>query len=333
MKFSSHRDGRYAGALAVLALVAGLVTATWGIGASAQTPSPASASKANAPETIDADMLTLTVAGHTQTWSRATLLGDARLREIDVEDDNYKRPMRMRVIPFADMLLAAMPDASAAAAATGATATVVATDGYVSHIPLTLLLGRLPQRPQAYLAVAPGNAPWPPLKGDAIGPYRLVWKTPKAIERSGRKAGKGGADGHKISVNESHWTYSIARIEITPSPRERFPVLRPAATVSTDSPIMRGAAVFERACFSCHSLNGAGDAHLGPDLNTPNSPVEYLGDKRLAALVRDPQSLRWWPNVRMPSIDRTTVTDAELRDLFAYLHHMAGRKVVPPTAK
>ncbi|GAB3625665.1 cytochrome C [Pandoraea terrae] len=290
--------------------------------ATGATPFPvaAQASGASASDAVSnvADALSLRVGERTSTATRAALLADTRMQEIVVDDDNYKRPMRMHAIPFADWLTAMMPDA-AKAAAQGATATVVATDGYVSHIPLTLLLGHLPRQPQAYLAVAPENAPWPPLKGDAIGPFRLVWRTPPGPARGG--------------VNESHWTYSIGRIEITPSPRERFPVLRPAANTPPGSAIMRGAAVFERACFSCHSLNGAGDAHLGPDLNTPSSPVEYLGERRLAALIRNPQSLRWWPNSRMPAIDRATVSDTELTDLLAYLHHMSGRKAPPPNAK
>ncbi|MCY1377680.1 hypothetical protein D9M69_652650 [compost metagenome] len=54
--------------------------------------------------------------------------------------------------------------------------------------------------------------------------------------------------------------------------------------------------------------------------------MEYLGDDKLAKLIRDPQSLRWWPDARMSAIDEKTLSDADLKDLLAYLHHMAGRK-------
>ena len=58
----------------------------------------------------------------------------------------------------------------------------------------------------------------------------------------------------------------------------------------------------------------------------PYSPVEYLGDEKLRHLIRDPQSLRWWPNARMAGIDEKTLSDTELNDLLAYLHHMTKRK-------
>ncbi|MNF12227.1 hypothetical protein D3C80_2136450 [compost metagenome] len=51
-----------------------------------------------------------------------------------------------------------------------------------------------------------------------------------------------------------------------------------------------------------------------------------MGDDKLARLIRDPQSLRWWPGARMPAIDEKTLSDADLQDLLAYLRHMAGRK-------
>ncbi|VXC66123.1 Cytochrome c, mono-and diheme variants (fragment) [Pseudomonas sp. 8Z] len=50
----------------------------------------------------------------------------------------------------------------------------------------------------------------------------------------------------------------------------------------------------------CHRLNGAGDAELGPDLNIPHSPTEYFGGDFLRQYIRAPQSLRRWPQARMP---------------------------------
>jgi cytochrome c1 len=133
-------------------------------------------------------------------------------------------------------------------------------------------------------------------------------------------------------VNESLWTYSIVRIDIAASPSARFAAIRPAPGLPAEGPVMRGFATFQRVCFSCHSLNRAGDAQLGPDLNVPYSPVEYLGDDKLAKLIRDPQSLRWWPNARMSAIDEKTLSDADLKDLLAYLHHMAEHKAAAPAS-
>lgn len=258
-----------------------------------------------------ADTAVLTIAAGTQqrTWTRDELLHDQRLIAVTVEDDNLKRRLTFQAIPVSTLLsgLSVTPDS---------TATTAASDGYVSHLPMRMLLADRADAPRAWLAVETPAAPWPTLKGQDIGPFRLIWTVPPA--------GQGAA------VNESLWTYSIVRIDIAASPAERFAAIRPAPGLPADGSVMRGFATFQRVCFSCHSLNRVGDANLGPDLNVPYSAVEYLGDARLAELIRDPQSLRWWPNARMPAIGGKTLTDVQLKDLLAYLHHMAGRKAAAP---
>ncbi|MCY1216301.1 hypothetical protein D9M68_388840 [compost metagenome] len=254
-----------------------------------------------------AEPATLVISAGTQqrSWTVDALLKDRRLTDVTVDDDNLKRRLTFKAIPMAS-LLRGMP------AQAGATATTAASDGYVSHLPLRMLLADSAGEPRAWLAVENPARPWPKLKGQGIGPFRLIWTLPSARAAS--------------VVNESHWTYNIARIDITASPAERFAAIRPASDQPADGPVMRGFATFQRVCFSCHSLNKVGDAHLGPDLNVPHSAVEYMGDDKLARLIRDPQSLRWWPGARMPAIDEKTLSDADLQDLLAYLRHMAGRK-------
>lgn len=255
-----------------------------------------------------ADPVTLTVAvgAQQQTWERDALLHDPRLTNVTVEDENLKRRLTFKAIPVTALLQGqpTRPDASA---------TTAASDGYVSHLPMRLLLADRADGPRAWLAVEDPAAPWPTLKGQDIGPFRLIWTAPAA------KASE---------VNESLWTYNIVRIDVAAVPEARFAAIRPAAGLPADGPVMRGFATFQRVCFSCHTLNRAGDANLGPDLNVPYSPVEYLGDDKLRHLIRDPQSLRWWPNARMSAIDEKTLSEAQLDDLLAYFHHMAQRKAV-----
>ncbi|SDD46590.1 Cytochrome c [Cupriavidus sp. YR651] len=254
-----------------------------------------------------AEPVTLVISADTQqrSWTVDALLKDRRLTNVTVEDENLKRRLTFRAIPVA-ALLRGMPVAA------DATATTAASDGYVSHLPMRLLLADSADAPRAWLAVENPARPWPRLKGQSIGPFRLIWTLPS---------------GHAASVvNESLWTYNIVRINITASPAERFAAIRPAADQPADGPVMRGFTTFQRVCFSCHSMNKVGDAHLGPDLNVPYSPVEYLGDDKLVKLIRDPQSLRWWPDARMSAIDEKTLSEADLKDLLLYLHHMAGRK-------
>ena len=263
---------------------------------------------AGAAQAEDNATLTVNVGAQQQTLSRDALLHDPRLRDVTVEDQNLKRHLTVKAIP-AQALFGGQqinPEASA---------TTAASDGYVSHLPMRLLLADRADGPRAWLAVEDPAAPWPTLKGQDIGPFRLVWTAPPA----------------KASlVNESLWTYNIVRIDVAALPGERFTAIQPAAGLPADSPVMRGFATFQRVCFSCHTLNRAGDANLGPDLNVPYSPVEYLGDEKLRHLIRDPQSLRWWPNARMSAIDEKTLSNAQLNDLLAYFHHMAQRKVAAP---
>lgn len=61
----------------------------------------------------------------------------------------------------------------------------------------------------------------------------------------------------------------------------------------------------------------------------PHSGIENLGADKLSALIRDPQSLRWWLGSRMSAIDERKLSDADLKDLLVYLHYMAGRKASP----
>ncbi|WP_426399636.1 c-type cytochrome [Ralstonia sp. R-29] len=253
-----------------------------------------------------AEIATITVAVGRQArvWTREALLHNSRLVDVTVEDENLKRRLTFKAVPVTEFFKdqPASPDASA---------TTAASDGYVSHLPMRMLLADRADGPRAWLAVEDRDAPWPTLKGQDIGPFRLIWTVP---------AGKAAL------VNESLWTYNIVRIDVAALPSERFAAIRPAAGLPADGPVMRGFATFQRVCFSCHTLNRAGDANLGPDLNVPYSPVEYLGDEKLRHLIRDPQSLRWWPNARMSAIDEKTLSNAQLNDLLAYFHHMAQHK-------
>ena len=98
-------------------------------------------------------------------------------------------------------------------------------------------------------------------------------------------------------------------------------------------PIRRGLTVFTANCIVCHTLNLAGDAKVGPDLNVPFSPTDYMREEFLRRQIRDPRSLRVWPDGKMPGFDTNAISERELDDLIAYLYYMAKRKVDVPAAK
>jgi mono/diheme cytochrome c family protein len=106
----------------------------------------------------------------------------------------------------------------------------------------------------------------------------------------------------------------------------RFPAIVPDPSVPAASQVRRGFIVFQRTCFACHTLNGEGDARLGPDLNIPHNPTEYLGTELLRAYIRDPQSLRRWPQAKMQGFDTRALSDADLDAVIAYLKYMVGHK-------
>ena len=243
--------------------------------------------------------------GHgTKTYTTAQLLARSDARDITIPNDvAFKRAMRYRAVPLKTLLEGVSPDD---------TLQFIASDGFAAQIPAALIVRA--HGSEAWLAVEDPAHPWPTLaeiKGDA-GPFYVVWTNPEAMK-----------------IGQEQWPFQLASIHRQAPAAERFPAILPDAAIKAGSPIQRGFAVFQRTCFACHTLNGQGDAKLGPDLNIPHSPTEYLREDLFRGYVRDPQSLRRWPQARMPGFDRKALSDQDLDDLLAYLHHMAGRKTQP----
>jgi mono/diheme cytochrome c family protein len=248
-------------------------------------------------------VLTVAAGGRTAIYTPAGRLGLPAATTVTIPTDAaYKRSMSFRAVPMAILLEGVAPDDAM---------NIVAVDGFKTTLPAAALLAR--SGTVAYLAVESADAPWPALKaGDAAtaGPFYLVWLRPEH-----------GALGRE------QWPYQIARIEAVPAPARRFPMLAPAASVAPNHPIRAGFALFQKHCLACHKLNGGGDSAVGPDLNIPYNPTEYLRPEALRRLIRDPQALHRWPEGRMPAFDAKTLPDRELAELVAYLRHMADRKI------
>lgn len=248
--------------------------------------------------------LTLDTGTGPRKLTTEQLLARADVRDIQVQGDvSYHRDTRYRAVPLKALLAGVPADAHLQ---------FVALDGFAAEVPASLVLDGYGA--EAWLAIEPPGAPWPPLGNDkpGAGPFYLVWLHPEA--------------GH---VGPEQWPYQVATIRVLASPTARFPAMQPAASLAANAPARRGFAVFQRNCISCHTLNGEGDAKLGPDLNIPHSPTEYLRGDMLRTLVRNPQDLRHWPQAKMPGFDRKVLSDADLDDLVAYLKHMAKRKASP----
>lgn len=117
------------------------------------------------------------------------------------------------------------------------------------------------------------------------------------------------------------WPYQLAEIAVV-RVEERFPHAVPAGAPA-GSPAVRGFAVFRRSCLQCHAVNGDG-GRVGPELNVPQSVVEYRPEAQLRAFIRDPGSFRY---TQMPA--NPHLTDADLDALLAYFHYMSQHRFDP----
>jgi mono/diheme cytochrome c family protein len=238
-------------------------------------------------------------------WTTAQLLALADAKSVTIPDDvAFQRTMSYRAVP----LLVLLPELKP-----GDRLKFVANDGFAVDIPTDTLLNR--SGAQAWLAIEDPQHPWPRLPSSEgqgrAGPFYLVWTHPAAAH-----------------VSTEQWPFQLARIERVQDMAERFPATVPAASVPADSPVRRGYVIFQRTCFACHTLNGQGDAQLGPDLNIPHNPTEYLRADLLRAFIRNPQSLRRWPQARMVGFPtQASLSDADLDAVLAYLQYMAQHKV------
>lgn len=239
--------------------------------------------------------------GHgVMAYSSETLLKHPDARTIEVPADvAFRRTMHYRAVPLAALLEGIGP---------GDHLQFVASDGFAAEIPAALLLNT--QGSEAWLAIEDPPRPWPALPDHGrAGPFYVVWTRPQAA-----------------GVGPEQWPYQLASIRKLTDVAARFPALLPDPALPPDSEVRRGFAVFQRTCLACHTLNGQGDAQLGPDLNVPHNPTEYLRADLLRAFIRNPQSLRRWPQAKMPGFSTQALSDADLDAVLAYLRHMAGRK-------
>lgn len=248
-----------------------------------------------------AAQLTIELGVTTRSFDSAQLLARSDVREIEIPADvAFKRTMRYRAVPLRALLAGAGPEDHLL---------FVAADGFSAPIPMSLIDNR--RGSSAWLAIEDPAHPWPPLPGKAqgAGPFYVVWTQP-------------GLAG----IGPERWPYQLAAIRRQAPPADRFPMLAPDPALSAKDPVRRGFAVFQAQCLACHTLNGGGDAQLGPDLNLPHGPTEYLGDAFLRLYLRDPQALRRWPQARMPGFAVEVLPEGDLDALLAYLHHMTARK-------
>jgi len=253
----------------------------------------------------DEPTLTITVGNDMRSFTRRELLLRPDATTIEVARDiSYRVPMTYRAVPVASLLAGiTLPDDSVIEA--------VALNGFVAQIPPGLLLNTDESKAVAWLAIEPQDRPWPPLphKDENAGPFYIVW--------TGAEVG---------SIRSEQWPYQLAKLKSQPSPAARWPALAVDPALPPTDPVRAGQTLFFVQCLTCHKLNGAGAANVGPDLNVPRNPTEYFTPQGLHELIRDPRAVRTWRAQAMPGFPPDYLSDHEIDLVIAYLKHMADRK-------
>ena len=251
-------------------------------------------------------VLDIVIAGQSRQFGRDELLLRSDVADVAVSSDvAYGKPMTYRAVPLAALLVGLNPPPDSVIES-------VALDGFAAQLPLDLLTNADPAKAVAWLAIEPADMPWPPLPGKAAsaGPFYVVWT---------------GA----TRVRSEQWPYQLARLASQPSPTARWPELNVDPALPATDPSRAGLALFVKQCLPCHAVNGAGASALGPDLNQPMNPTQYLTREGLRALIRDPKSVRNWPGLQMPGFPADQMTDREIDLVISYLTHMATRRGTP----
>jgi mono/diheme cytochrome c family protein len=243
--------------------------------------------------------------GRERTWTTEELLARPDAATIEVPGDvSYQRTMTYRAVPLRALL------GDERGQPGDEDLQITGKDGFVAHIPAALVFNRNAQGAVPWLAIEPPGKPWPKTpSGMEAGPFYVVWVNPAAS-----------------SVLQEQWPFEVASIRLVQAHALRWPQLVVGNDVPPDSPVRHGQTLFATQCMVCHRMNGAGDSLLGPDLNVPHNPTDYFQPWALKAYIRNPASIRSWPEMKMPGFEPAAMSDAELDAVIAYLKYMSKQR-------
>lgn len=285
---------------------------TCSTGTQAQSPTPASSGLATPELTDDVPLaddnagLSFVADGKTlRTLTKAVIRRAFPVETFTVSDAYYDgRPKTWRAVSLRPLLERGFEGRTVDLDAQQFILRCV--DGYT--VPLD---GKRLLEAGGYLALADATvSEWDPIgvKKDNPGPYFVVWKHP---------------DQQGLELHPR--PYQLAAIELAAF-ETTFPHVAPTGE-PTDSAAQRGFGIFKEQCIRCHAVNQEG-GRVGPELNVPQSIVEYRSDAQLKAFIKNPRTFRY---SLMPA--HPDLRDTDLAELLAYFHAMKSRKHDPNAVK
>ena len=271
------------------------------------TPRPtASASAATTSDPLDdrAQLQFLANGKVVRALTKETLRTTLPVETFSIADHEYDdKPKTWRAVPIRRALEAGFEGAGLDLEAQSYVLRCI--DGYT--VPLD---GKRLLEDGGYLAVADAEVPgWENVGPRQVNPspYFMVWKKPE--QQNGDAYPR---------------PYQLVAIEIA-SFEGAFPHLMPEGE-KPGSPAEHGFQLFREQCIRCHAMNQEG-GKVGPDLNVPQSVVEYRPEAQIKAYIRDPRTFRYGdmpahPHFKEPDLDA----------LVAYFKAMSRHKHDPNLA-
>lgn len=185
----------------------------------------------------------------------------------------------------------------------------IAADHFSVLIPASKILNCKKKGSVAYLAIEPDKK-WPVLfnhTNTTAGPYAVIWTYPE-----------------RASISDEYWAWSVVKIIEHDRVDDSIVISQPAHLPATiKKRVLNGYATYVSHCSSCHTIKQIGKATIGPDLIYPKTIFDYYPDrKQLKQFIRDPQSVRNFPNSRMSGSSYIGLSEADLDDLIYYLDWM-----------